>query len=252
MPRLPRPRHFWAILPSLVSQVGLANRDWPSLPDPTDSQLFRIAGAQRDAPIQVSAASGGGFGVPPECRDNLLSAPVADARAGFLSPALGFCSLWISHRMQAGEGVLARSFGGDICLGERRTKSEPKVILFEEFPEYHQAKVLAFNIGKRDGLHEDVVFSDAMHVAVAIALEDEKMPYTSSNVAWMFSRILPEEVRNLLLLRWNHPGDYRNLSMAGVMEGLSSAEIEAATDLANKLTLEQLDAFFFSDRVGNA
>ena len=147
----------------------------------------------------------------------------------------------------------ARSFGGEICLGEpRKENREPRVILFDEFPEYHQAKVLAFDIGKRDGLHEDVIFSDAMHVAVTIALEDEKMPYTLPNVAWMFDRIRPDEVRNVLLLRWNHPDDYRNLSMAGRTERLSSAEIEAAATLAKKLTLEQLDAFFFSDRVGNA
>ena len=138
-------------------------------------------------------------------------------------------------------------------MGERRKeKSEPRISLFDDFPEYHQAKVLAFNIGKREGLHEDVIFSDAMHVAVAIALEEEKMPYTLPNVAWMFNRIRPDEVRNILLLRWNNPDHYRNLSMAGVTEGLSSAKIAAAADLAKKLTLEQLDAFFFSDRVGSA
>jgi hypothetical protein len=40
--------------------------------------------------------------------------------------------------------------------------------------------------------------------------------------------------------------------MAGATESLSSAEIEAAAELAKKLTPEQLDAFFFSDRTGSA
>jgi hypothetical protein len=40
--------------------------------------------------------------------------------------------------------------------------------------------------------------------------------------------------------------------MAGMAEGLSSAEIEAAVELVKKLTPEQLDAFFFSDRMGSA
>jgi hypothetical protein len=78
------------------------------------------------------------------------------------------------------------------------------------------------------------------------------MCYTMPNVAWMFDRIRPEEVRDILLLRRNHPEDYKSLPMAGATESLSSAETEAAAGLANKLTPEQLDAFFFSDRSGTA
>ena len=72
-------------------------------------------------------------------------------------------------------------------------------------------KALAFAIAKRDRLHEDVIFSDAMHVAVALALGDEGMPYTMANVVWMFDRVRPEEVRDILLLRRIHPdgGDKR-------------------------------------------
>jgi hypothetical protein len=40
--------------------------------------------------------------------------------------------------------------------------------------------------------------------------------------------------------------------MAGATESLSTAEIEAAADLAKKLAPEQLNAFFFSDRAGSA
>jgi hypothetical protein len=47
-----------------------------------------------------------------------------------------------------------------------------------------------------------------MHVAVTLALEDEGKPYTMPNVAWMFRRVLPKEVRDILLLRRNYPDDY--------------------------------------------
>jgi hypothetical protein len=151
-----------------------------------------------------------------------------------------------------GRGDSVRSYWGEIWLGEQGKKSEPQTITFEEFSEYREARELASEIAKRDRLHEDVIFSDAMHVAVALALEDEGMPYTMPNVAWMFDRVWPEEVRDILLLRRNHPDDYRNLPMAGATETLSSAKIEAATELARKLTPEQLDAFFFSDRTGRA
>ena len=40
--------------------------------------------------------------------------------------------------------------------------------------------------------------------------------------------------------------------MAGATESLSSAEMDAATELAKKLAPEQLDAFFFCDRTGRA
>ncbi len=137
-------------------------------------------------------------------------------------------------------------------MGEQGKNCGRQAISFEEFSEYREAKTLASEIAKRDCLHEDVVFSDAMHVAVTLALEGEGMSYTMPNVAWMFDRVQPVEVRDILLLRRNHPEDYKNLPMAGVTEGLSSAEIEAAADLVKKLTPEQLDAFFFSERMGRA
>jgi hypothetical protein len=137
-------------------------------------------------------------------------------------------------------------------LGEQGKKCEPQAIIFDEPSEYREAKGLAAEIAKRDRLHEDVIFSDAMHVAVTLALEDEGMSYTMPNVAWMFDRVRPEEVRDILLLRRNHPDDYKSLPMAGATERMSSAEIEAAAELAKKLTPKQLDAFFFSDRTGSA
>ena len=137
-------------------------------------------------------------------------------------------------------------------MGNQGKKSEPRASIFDEFAGYHEAKGLAFEIAKRDHLHEDVVFSDAMHVAVTLALEDEGMSYTMPNVAWMFDRVRPEEVRDILLLRRNHPDDYKSLPMAGATESLSTAEMEAAAELAKKLAPEQLNAFFFSDRAGSA
>jgi len=136
-------------------------------------------------------------------------------------------------------------------VGELERKGGP-VVVFDGFSEYREAKRVASEIAKRDRLHEDVIFSDAMHVAVALALEDEGMSYTMPNVSWMFDRVRPEEVRDILLLRRNHPDDYRRLPMAGVMEGLSRVEIESATELAVKLAPDHLDAFFFSDRTGSA
>jgi hypothetical protein len=143
-------------------------------------------------------------------------------------------------------------FGERDPVGEPGQKCESQAIIFDDFSEYREAKGLASQIAKREHLHEDVIFSDAMHVAVALALEDEGMSYTMPNVAWMFDRVRPEEVRDILLLRRNYPDDYKSLPMAGATESLSSAEIEAAAELAKKLTPEQLDAFFFSDRTGRA
>ena len=137
-------------------------------------------------------------------------------------------------------------------MGEQRKPGEPQAIISEAFSDYREARKLTSEIARHERLHEDVIFSDAMHVAVALALEDEGMSYTMPNVAWMFDRIRPGEVRDILLFRRNHPDDYRSLPMAGVTEGLSSMEIEAAAELAKKLKPEQLDAFFFSDRTGSA
>lgn len=150
-------------------------------------------------------------------------------------------------------GILIRPIlSGEIRLGERRDKSKPQRSILNGFSEYHEAKRLASEIGKRDNLHEDIIFSDAMHVAVALALEDEGISYTMPNVAWMFRRVLPKEVRDILLLRRNYPDDYKILPMAGATESLSSAEMDAASELAKKLPPEQLDAFFFYDRTGRA
>jgi hypothetical protein len=137
-------------------------------------------------------------------------------------------------------------------LGEQGKKCDSQAISLEEFSEYGEARGLASEIAKRDRLHEDIIFSDAMHVAVALALEGAEMPYTMPNVGWMFDRVRPREVRDILLLRRDHPEDYKHLPMAGATEGLSSTEIEAASELVKKLTPEQLDAFFFSDRTGSA
>ena len=137
-------------------------------------------------------------------------------------------------------------------MSEQRRNGESQTAISQDFFEYREARELAAEIAKHDHLHEDVVFSDAMHVAVTLALEEAEMSYTMPNVAWMFDRIRPGEVRDILLLRRNHPDDYKILPMAGVTERLSSEEIDAATELAKTLAPEQLDAFFFSDRTGNA
>jgi hypothetical protein len=155
------------------------------------------------------------------------------------------------HHVQAAGRFGLQLLGRD-PLGKQGMKSEPRASIFDEFSGYHEAKGLASEIAKRDRLHEDVIFSDAMYVAVTLALEDEGMSYTMPNVAWMFDRVRPEEVRDILLLRRNHPNDYKSLPTAGATERMSSAEIEAAAELAKKLTPKQLDAFFFSHRTGSA
>ena len=137
-------------------------------------------------------------------------------------------------------------------MSEQRRNGESRAAISQDFSAYGEARELAAEIAKGDCLHEDVIFSDAMHVAVALALEEAGMSYTMPNVAWMFDRIRPGEVRDILLLRRNHPDDYKILPMAGVTEHLSSEEIEAATEVAKKLAPDQLDAFFFSGRIGHA
>lgn len=128
-------------------------------------------------------------------------------------------------------------------MSERNSKARSRAL-------YQDAKALAFEIAKRDRLHEDIVFADAMHVAAAFALETEDIPYTKSNIAWMFDRISPDEVHEILALRWNYPDDYEMLPMAGATENLSATDIVTATELAKNLTPEQIDAFFFSDNLG--
>lgn len=117
---------------------------------------------------------------------------------------------------------------------------------------FEEAKTLASQIARRERLHEDVVFADAMHVAVALALSDQELEYTKRNVAWMFDRITPDEVREILALRWQSPDDYEFLPMANKTDGMSEAEVHSASGLAKTLTREQLDALFFSDDIGRA
>jgi hypothetical protein len=140
----------------------------------------------------------------------------------------------------------------EINLSVQGRKSRPEPFNLDAFSEYREARVLATEIAQRDRLHEDVIFSDAMHVAATLALENEGMPYTMPNVAWMLERVHPKEVRDILLLRRGHPEAYKSLPMAGATECLSSEEVEDATELAKKLTPELLNAFFFSDRTGSA
>ena len=121
-----------------------------------------------------------------------------------------------------------------------------------QFDAYRETKLLASEIAKRQGLHEDIVFSDAMHVAVALRLEDEALPYTKQNAAWMFGHISPGEVRAVLMFRRDHPADYRGLPKAGLLEALSSACREAASALSETLSADKLNALFFADAVGNA
>ena len=169
------------------------------------------------------------------------------------SALLGASLLLTTNPAQCAAGVAdSVAAYGEIRLGERRKTSKLQPSIFDGFSEYHEARRLAFEIGERDKLHEDVIFSDAMHVAVALALEDAGITYTMPNVAWMFGRVLPKDVRDILLLRRNYPDDYKSLPMAGATESLSSTEMNAAAELAKKLAPEQLDAFFFCDRAGNA
>jgi hypothetical protein len=121
-----------------------------------------------------------------------------------------------------------------------------------QFDTYRETKRLASEIAARQGLHEDIVFSDAMHVAVALRLDDEGLPYTRQNAAWMFERISPSEVREVLLFRRDRPADYHDLPKAGELETLSVASREAASALSETLSCERLNAMFFADAVGNA
>lgn len=121
----------------------------------------------------------------------------------------------------------------------------------DSLSEYDRAKALAAEIAARDNGSEDAVFADAMHVAVALALAAEDRPYTKRNVAWMFDRVSPQEVHDVLQLRSEEPEEYAMLPKAGKIERLSAADLDAAIALAGDLTREQIDAFFFSDDAGN-
>lgn len=121
-----------------------------------------------------------------------------------------------------------------------------------EFDNYSEARTIAAKIAAREGLDSDLVFSDALHVAVALALEDEGMPYTRSNAAWMFERICPGEVREILIYRRDYPEDYESLPKAGALETLTGAQVEAAGAVTKLLTADWLNAMFFCDNFGTA
>jgi hypothetical protein len=121
-----------------------------------------------------------------------------------------------------------------------------------EFEQFCEAQALAAEIANLAGLRQDLVFSDAMHVAVALALEDAEMEYTRPNVAWMFERICPGEVCEVLKFRRDHPDEYDTLPMAGKIDNLSAAHVEAAGTLEKSLAADWLNAFFFSGNLGRA
>ncbi len=121
-----------------------------------------------------------------------------------------------------------------------------------EFRKYCEARAIAAHIAERDNHDPDIVFSDAMHVAVALALEDSGTPYTKTNVARMFERVSPGEVHAILLYRHEHGDEYRALPMAGIVEKLNAAQIATANAVAKNLTPAQLDAFFFGEVSGSA
>jgi hypothetical protein len=137
-------------------------------------------------------------------------------------------------------------------LSVSRKTQESRTDSCTEFDNYREAQSLAAEIADQAGLRQDIVLSDAMHVAVALALENANMAYTKPNVAWMFERICPGEVREILLYRRNHPDDYDALPTAGTMDRLTAAHIEAADALENALTPDWLNAFFFSASIGTA
>lgn len=121
-----------------------------------------------------------------------------------------------------------------------------------EFDAYRDARAIAAEIASLEGLDCELVFSDAMHVAVALALETEDMPYTRANAAWMFDRICPSEVREILMYRHDCPEDYEMLPKAGALENLTSAQVQAAGAVTKMLGTDRLNALFFCDSFGTA
>lgn len=120
-----------------------------------------------------------------------------------------------------------------------------------EIAAYHDARRIAADVAENEGLDTDLVFSDAMHVAVALALEDDDLPYTRANAAWMFDRISPAEVREILLYRRDCPEEYAMLPKACALENLTTAQIQAASAVTN-IGTDRLNAMFFCDNVGTA
>jgi|SRR5215469_18577048 len=121
-----------------------------------------------------------------------------------------------------------------------------------EYLKYREAKAVAAAIAQREGVNPDVIFSDAMHVAVALALENAGMPYTGPNAAWMFEHVTPAEVREVLVFRRDHSQDYEFLPKARIIESLNATQVEAANTVATSLTRAELDAFFFGTSSGTA
>lgn len=121
-----------------------------------------------------------------------------------------------------------------------------------EIDAYHHARVIAAEIAECEGLDTDLVFSDAMHVAVALALEDCDLPYTKANAAWMFDRLSPAEVREMLVYRRDCPDEYATLPKACALENLTTAQMQAASAVTNMLGANQLNAMFFCNNVGTA
>ena len=120
-----------------------------------------------------------------------------------------------------------------------------------EIDAYHDARMIAAEIADSEELDTDLVFSDAMHVAVALALEEAELPYTKANAAWMFDRISPAEVREILVHRRDCPEDYAALPKAGALESLTTAQMQAASAVTHMLGTD-LNAMFFCDNVGTA
>jgi hypothetical protein len=141
-----------------------------------------------------------------------------------------------------------RRFATEIDLGVWIMEDE----LCEEFDDYREARAIAADIAAYDKLDSDLVFSDALHVAVALALQDAGFDYSKANVAWMVEQVSPAEVREVLLYRRDNPEDYPSLPKAGAVESLTAAQVEAAHAVTEMLGSDQLNAMFFSDSVGTA
>ena len=137
-------------------------------------------------------------------------------------------------------------------MGARRKKQQARVTSVDEFDHYREARAIAARISERDGLHQDLIFSDAMHVAAALAMEKAGIAYSKRNAAQMLERLSPAELRLVLQFRLDNPDTYKTLPMAGVAERLTPDQVRAANSLAEKLTPAQLDALFFGDVAGRA
>ena len=131
---------------------------------------------------------------------------------------------------------------------KQRTRSTD----LNEFEHYSEARAIAAQIAERDGLNQDLIFSDAMHVAAALAMDKAGVAYSKRNAAQMFEQLRPAELRLVLQFRLDDPDAYKKLPMAGVTESLTPTEVRAASSLADKLTPAQLDALFFGEVAGRA